>query len=439
MSKPAPCLACVFVVLAIAMAQATSKEKVLYNFCSQPSCDDGANPVADLALDATGNVWGTAKNGGQDGLGTVFELTASSGFTALGQVYSFQGGATDGANPEAGLVFDTFGNLYGTTASGGGSPACSGGCGTVFALTPGSSSDQILHSFSGSPSDGANPTDQLLFDSSGNLYGTTVNGGTFGKGTVFMLTPPAWTETILYNFRGAPDGANPVAGLIFDDLGNLWGTAESGGTHDLGTVFELTAVSGFTSLGTVQSFTGKDGANPAAALVFDTINSNYLYGTTSAGGSKKCAGGCGTVFELPLMTGVVKTLHSFTGKDGTAPVARLALQTDSSNRNYGSLYGTAITGGTISGSCGSAGCGTTFEVCPPAEVCTWKAQTLFRFSGLNGQNPAAGLLLYAPPPLEHNIVWPPPQTGKGTCSPSCVGSSEQGGSNGAGTVYELTN
>jgi|HubBroStandDraft_1064217.scaffolds.fasta_scaffold08960_3 uncharacterized repeat protein (TIGR03803 family) len=443
-----PSMAMMMIIVLFAAVPTRAAEKVLYSFCPDKSagCPDGANPVADLVLDAAGNIWGTTKNGGQSGLGTVFELTASSGFTKLGQVYSFRGGANDGANPEAGLVFSpATGILYGTTASGG-SSNCNGGCGTVFALQPGSSpfTDQILHFFSGAPRDGANPTAELLMDASGDLYGTTANGGSSaacngGCGTVFLSNPLGYR--VIHNFAGSSDGANPAAGLVFDAQNNLWGTAREGGANGFGTVFELTAAPSF-GLGEVYSFKGvqsKDGANPAAALTFDTldIDGGYLYGTTSAGGLADCAGGCGTVFELQPMTGSYERIYSFTGKNGAAPIARLAIETTAGNSNYGSLYGTASLGGDTAGVCGTAGCGTAFEICPPTQTCPWKETTLFRFNGIKGQTPAAGMLLSVTAPDNPKSILPP-QIGKGTCTSNCIAAAAAGGTQMEGVVYQIT-
>src|ERR1039458_6939697 len=179
--------------------------------------------------------------------GTVFELTpqAGGGWTET-VIHSF-GSGTDGAGPWAGLIFDAAGNLYSTTKGGG---TYNGG--TVFELTPqagGGWTEQVLHSFQGG-ADGAQPYAGLIFDAAGNLYGTTYFGGAYGYyGTVFDLTPAAggtWTEKVLYNFSGFPDGINPVGGLIFDGTGNLYGTTYLGGTYGKGTLFELTPAGGGT-------------------------------------------------------------------------------------------------------------------------------------------------------------------------------------------------
>ncbi len=216
----------------------------MYNFCAQTNCADGWIPSAGLIFDAAGNLYGTTGLGGTDGVGTVFELTRAGGGWTEQVLYNF---GTDGAYPGGGLTFDSAGNLYGTTGEGGIHIL-----GTVFELTPtvgGGWTETVLHNF-GSGTDGAYPGAGVTFDAAGNLYGTTQYGGTYnscsgGCGTVFELTPTAgggWTEQVLLNFNGT-GGANPYAGLIFDGAGNLYGTTQF--TYDncsgfyCGTVFEL--------------------------------------------------------------------------------------------------------------------------------------------------------------------------------------------------------
>ncbi|MGA2904008.1 MAG: choice-of-anchor tandem repeat GloVer-containing protein [Candidatus Korobacteraceae bacterium] len=230
-------------------------EKVLHSFNNNGV--DGAEPYAGLIFDAAGNLYGTTGNGGVNAGGTVLELTpAGGGNWAETVLYSFcsQTNCTDGANPSASLIFDAAGNLYSTTDAGG-----TYGDGTVFELTPtagGGWTEQVLHSFNNNGTDGAYPYAGLIFDATGNLYGTTLNGGTYqcvdeGCGTVFELTPTAgggWTEQVLHNFGNGTDGFWPYAGLILDAAGNLYGTTQLGGTggncggYGCGTVFELTPV-----------------------------------------------------------------------------------------------------------------------------------------------------------------------------------------------------
>ncbi len=200
-------------------------------------------------------------------------------------LYSF-GGGTDGGFPFGDLIMDSAGNLYGTTLTGG---AASGGCGTVFKLTL-SGAETVFHSFN-CDTDGSDPTSRLTADSAGNLYGTTNFGGASGVGTVYKLTPSG-TFSVLYSFSGSPDGAIPEGRLIADSAGNLYGTTLQGGTDcgaGCGTVFSITP----NGTGTVlYSFAYTDGAFPHAGLIAD--NAGNLYGTTGGGG----ASGNGTVFKL---------------------------------------------------------------------------------------------------------------------------------------------
>jgi uncharacterized repeat protein (TIGR03803 family) len=223
-------------------------EHVLYSFCAQSGCTDGEKPWAGLVFDKQGNLYGTTANGGAngsacygDGCGTVFKVTPSGKESVL---YSFcaESGCTDGEIPYAGLVFDKRGNLYGTTLGGGANVGgCAGGdgCGTVFKVTP-SGHESVLYSFDGGD-DGAFPYANLVFDKKSNLYGTAAGGGTYNWGTVFKVTPSG-KESVLYSFckqSGCDDGSSPVAGLIFDAKGNLYGTASDGGISAGGVVYKL--------------------------------------------------------------------------------------------------------------------------------------------------------------------------------------------------------
>jgi uncharacterized repeat protein (TIGR03803 family) len=319
----------------------TWTKSTLYSFCSQPHCADGQYPWADLILDHSGNLYGTTAGGGAHNHGTVFELTpGSSGWTET-VLYSFTGGG-DGRFPYAGLIFDGNGNLYGTTVQGG-----STAYGAVFELTPGSSgwTETVLYSFMGG-ADGGNPYGSLIFDGNGNLYGTTNGGGGAGNGVVFELTPGSrgWTESVLHSFNPSlnHDGAEPWARLVFDKVGNLYGTTVRGGAFGYGVIFQLTPNSnGKWSERKLHAFMdGKDGAYPVAGLVFDAAGN--LYGTAQGGG----ASGHGTVFKLtPISTGgwTFRTLHQFTDHPGAYPSGDLVLD------GAGNIYGTAE-GGAMSGS-----------------------------------------------------------------------------------------
>ena len=236
-------------------------------------------------LDAKGNLYGTTNYGGAYGAGIVFELTSSGAEKIL---HSFNVDGTDGFYPEAGLLLDTKGNLYGTTVEGG----AFGVDGTVFKLTPTKKgwTETIVHSF-GATGDGGQPYAVLTLDTAGNLYGTAFYGGAYSQGTVFELTSSG-TEKILWSFGNGMDGANPIAGVARDTKGNLYGTTEYGGAHGYGTVFELTS-SGTEKI--LWSFrNGTDGANPIAGVVLGKTGN--IYGTTSNGG----AYGSGTVFKVTL-------------------------------------------------------------------------------------------------------------------------------------------
>ena len=206
---------------------------------------DGATPQGALVFDAAGNLYGTTSVGGQYDYGTVFELSASSGSFTYSVLYSFGGYSTDGAFPESSLILDASGNLYGTTFINVQGPLN----GSVFELSPsgGTWTETLLYVFQGG-TDGSQPLSPVTFDSAGNLYGTTSQGGDVNNcyqgscGTVFIMTPVSgggWKEAVLYHFTGGSDGSTPVAGLLYDGTG-FFGTAQRAGNNDNGTVFEIT-------------------------------------------------------------------------------------------------------------------------------------------------------------------------------------------------------
>jgi uncharacterized repeat protein (TIGR03803 family) len=315
-------------------------EKVLYNF--KDNKRDGTLPHSSLIFDGIGNLYGTTNAGGPYARGTVFELMPKAGGGWAEKVlHSFNG--TDGAGP-TGLIFDGAGNLYGTT-----------GAGTVFELIPkagGGWKEKVLHSFGGEIG-----VASLIMDAAGNLYGTTIYGGAYRKGTVFELTPKAdggWTEKVLHQFKkDGKDGFHCWASLIFDTSGNLFGTTIDGGAHNKGVVFELTPTAGGRWTENVLhdfSGNGKDGSRPPVGLILDAAGN--LYGTTTDGGTY----GDGTVFELMPTTGggwTENVLHNFSniGGDGMQPAASLILDA------AGNLYGTTQNGG-------ADGDGTVFEITP---------------------------------------------------------------------------
>jgi uncharacterized repeat protein (TIGR03803 family) len=288
---------------------------------------DGAYPYSGLVRGPTGVMYGTTLAGGASNYGTVFKAGPKEGKGGAA-LYSFTGGA-DGGYPWAGLVLDNKGNLYGTTYSGG------SGYGTVFMVSSKTGTETVLHSFGNS--DGAYPFAGLVRDPKGNLYGVTEEGGSSGYGTVFEV-PVKGTYKVLYNFTGGADGGYPLYGyLLLDKANDLYGTTEIGGSSGAGTVFKLTPDGKETVL---YSFTGgADGGYPLAGVILDPKGN--LYGTTEAGGSS----GYGTVFMVAA-NGTETVLHSFAETDGAYPVADLFR--DKKGNLYGTTQGGGTSGyGTV--------------------------------------------------------------------------------------------
>jgi uncharacterized repeat protein (TIGR03803 family) len=328
------------------------KETVLYRFTQQGQ--DGYSPFAGVVRDAAGNLYGTTYVGGANGWGVAFKLDTKGQATVL---HSLTAGK-DGAGPVAPLALDAAGNVYGTTYYGGGGGCDDGngrGCGVVFKVSP-AGKETVLHHFAFS-GDGYNPEGGLLWGPNGSLYGTTVTGAHYGIGTVFKIDRRR-KESISYQFSGGADGAIPRAGVVRDAAGNLYGTTEAGGKcafGDCGTIFKVDASGHETVL---HSFSGRaDGQYPYDRLVLD--KSGNLYGTTQNGGDFTCdVIGCGVVFRLRLRDRKFTVLHTFKGKrDGSYPYAGLILDA------AGNLYGTAPLGGDPNCAVGH-GCGTVFKIKP---------------------------------------------------------------------------
>ena len=382
---------------AAALAQT---ESVIYSFTGG---SDGGEPNGGVVADSKGNVYGTAVTGGANGGGVVFQLSPKTGGGWVETVlYSFSFTNGEGYLPCSGLIFDAHGNLYGEAFGGG-----TVGGGTVFELSPGSNgtwTEKTLYSFAGGSDGNVAFQGTLAIDGSGNLYGFTQNGGTYGFGTVFELvagTGGTWTKKILYSFAQENDGGTPYAEQLFlDSTGNIYGTTLYGGAHDYGVVFKLIRGSngswneevlhafsggldgsgpeggvaldasgnvygssrnsvyqlapklkaGWT-FSTIHPFRGgTDGAEPDSILTFDKAGN--LYGTTYGGGQHR-----GTVFQLaPHANGTwtESILHSFgaSGSDGVFPFfAGLAID------SQGNLFGTTGSGGT-------SNLGVVFEVVP---------------------------------------------------------------------------
>jgi len=317
----------------------------LYNFCRQSGCADGANPVAGLVQAANGDFYGTTSYGGTTNKGTVFRITPSGTLTTLHSFCSLSG-CTDGSLPYAGLVQATNGNLYGTTVNGGAT-----GLGTIFKITP-AGTLTTLYSFCAQSNctDGSYPWAALVQATNGYLYGTTQGGGAHNGGTVFKVTPSG-ALTTLYSFcreSGCGDGDWPEAGLVQATNGDFYGTTYFGGAGGDGTVFKITPTGTPTTL---YSFCSQgahpvctDGGMPTAGLV-QAADGNF-YGTTEYGGASACEYGCGTIFKI-TPNGTLTTLHSLCSQtnctDGEYPFAGLVQATN------GDLYGATTAGGANGG------------------------------------------------------------------------------------------
>jgi uncharacterized repeat protein (TIGR03803 family) len=304
----------------------------LHSFCSEPYCADGQAPFARLVQANDGNFYGTTLEGGEFSIGTVFRITPEGTLTTL---HSFQD--EDGAAPGSALIQGVDGYLYGTTSSGGAHNQ-----GTVIRITL-DGTVSVLYSFCALTrcADGRLPQASLVQATDGNFYGTTTGGGAYcwdsgGCGTVFQITPQG-TLTTLYSFcpqAGCADGDWPDSVLLQASDGNLYGTTNIGGANNFGSVFKITTQGMLSSL---HSFTHLDGLNPYAGLAQGSDGN--LYGATYQGGAYCFAmGGCGTVFKI-TPSGTLTTLHSFDNSDGSLIFAGLVRVTD------GSFYGTALNGG----------------------------------------------------------------------------------------------
>jgi uncharacterized repeat protein (TIGR03803 family) len=387
---------CVVMLLLIPSAWSSEPTgRVLHNFLGSPN--DGYLPQAALVFDAAGNLYGTTGSGGNApcSCGTVYQLTPNGDGTWTENIlYNFLGG-DDGFGPIAPLVFDSAGNLYGTTGAGGGSANCQDGCGTVFELSPNSGgtwTEQIIHVFTGR--DGVLPL-AVIFDTAGNLYGTTIYGGTgpchqgdqLGCGIVFELSSSGggWTETVLYNFTDGNDGGFPATGLTFDSAGRLYGTTSSGGPglYHNGTVFELSPRSNGRWIEKVlHGFNGTtDGGDPMAGVIFDSHGN--LFGTARGAGAR----GCGTVFELTSVKAHwhFQVIYALQGqRDGC--YAESAVAFDPAGNLWTNSNGSSDMLGAF---------GAVFELAPYKGGGLWKFKWshVFRIDGLGGSAPFGGLIV----------------------------------------------
>jgi uncharacterized repeat protein (TIGR03803 family) len=350
---------------------------------------DGKNPYGSLVRDAAGNLYGTTAYGGSSNAGTVFKVDKSGAETLL---YNFTGGA-DGGEPYAGLIRDASGNLYGTTYNGGLS-----GVGTVFKVDA-SGTETVLHSFATGGQDGCNPGGGLVRDKAGNLYGTTTGCGSSGFGIVFKLNKSG-TETVLHAFTGGRDGGAPYAGLARDSSGNLYGTTPFGGSASYGVVFKVNPSGKETVL---HSFAGgaSDGCSPTATPALD--EKGNLYGTADA-----CDPSNWGIIWKVTQKKVETVLHNFAGgeTDGGYPYAGVILDANSN------LYGTTGEGGGT-GCSNGLGCGTVYKLSKAR-----KLTLLHSFTGADGSSPFGAVIRDA--------------------SGNLYGTALEGGSGGYGTVWQIT-
>ncbi len=398
-------------LLIAVVAQPASAQtfSVIYNFTGGV---DGAAPQAGLTIDRAGDLYGTAYQGGASSRGTVFKLTRRGTGWTFNTLYSFAG-KPDAASPLSRVIPGPEGTFYGTTEFGGRNCGLGTGCGTVYKLqprpTPCKSAicpwlETVLYEFAGD-ADGANPAyGDLVLDQAGNIYGTTFYGGINAQGVVFELTPSGsgWTETPIYTFTGADDGANPYSGLIFDSAGNLYGTTNVAGANGYGTVFQLTHSGSGWAENTLYAFhPASSGGSPYGGLAFDT--SGNLYGGTSSGGT----GSGGTIYELTTSGDgyTFSLLYSLSGSQyQPGPYDSLTLDA------AGNLYGTTQKDG-------AHGMGSVFKLTRSGGG--WLYTSLHDFTGgSDGANPVGGVILDA--------------------SGNLYGTAKAGGASGNGVVWEIT-
>jgi len=401
------------VTLVLVASAWASTETVIYNFCSQTSCVDGYVPYGPLVADASGNhLYGTTYEGGTNNLGEVFELTLSGGSWSQSVIYSFLGASNnDGAYPFGGMVIDSSGNLYGTTYNGGASSQ-----GTVFELSNSGSTwmETVLHTFDDiSGSDGYYPYGTLAFDAAGNLYGTTLYGGKTSGGTVFQLKASngKYTYHKIHDFTTSSSSAYyPYGGVVVDPKnGYLYGTTYNGGViWNVGAVYQLREVSGVWISSVIYTFLGDSlGQYSESALTVDAAGN--LYGTNYQGG----AFNLGDVFKLTLGANnkwtekIIYSFKGYTSKDGAYPYYA-GVTIDSA----GNLYGTTYQGG--SSAANNLNYGTVYKL----TAGTYKESVLWSF-GTSGDG-------YYP---YHQAI---------LVGGKLYGTTNSGGSHGGGVVYEVT-
>ncbi len=379
-------LACLIAVAACTTTAAQAQTfSVIHSFTNQ---GDGFAPTAGLTLGPGGKLYGTAASAPFRGI--AFQLSETANGWIFNNLFAFDG--QHGRQPYGGVVFGPGGALYGL-ASAGGSNACQGGCGVAYSLRPPQNpcrsiscrwTPTAIYTFNGPPSDAEFPNRAYpAFDSSGRLYGTSIEGGSVNMGTVFQLTRSgnSWTESIIQDFTG-PNGAVPYNGVIVDESGNLYGTVSQGGPTGNGAVFELSPSAGGWTETILFDFHNRDvnGCVPIGGIIRDQARN--LYGTTLYCGSTNN----GTVFELsPSGAGwTYHVLASFPlGVVGGGGGSEASLVMDAA----GNLYGTAYASGQF-------GYGSVFKLTNTNGSWTYTDLHDFR-GGIDGANPEGGPILDA--------------------------------------------
>jgi uncharacterized repeat protein (TIGR03803 family) len=403
-NKSGKLLAVIGLLLQCSILAAQNQFTVLHNFAVTGG--DGAGISDGVAFDAQGNIYGTTFGGGVYSYGSVFELSLNSDGTWTEAIlHSFANGDIDGYQPHGGLLVDALGNLYGTTITGG-SGHLHGG--TVFEMSPGATgwSLKVLHNFGSTTTDGGSPKAGLVMDKLGNLYGTASN--------VFELTPKnsGWIESVLYSFPGINGGNGPYAGVILDSSGNLYGTTQAGGAYAGGVAYQVRRGAKGWKESVPHSFGAfpRDGVGPSNGNV-TMDNAGNIYGTTFAGGATTaCEGnGCGTIFKLsPTSGGHWKETVLYSFQDvatGFGPGAGVTVD------SAGNIYGTTVYGGST-----SCACGVVYKLSPNSDL-TWTYTILHSFAGTDGDQPLANTVLY---------------------NGNLYGTTLTGGSGGGGVVFEIT-
>jgi uncharacterized repeat protein (TIGR03803 family) len=382
-------------------AWAQSSYKILYSF---PGGLDGGGPEGALTFDAQGNLYGTAVVGGDadcgvnGGCGVVFELMPQqNGSWSESVLYSFQGKQThptDGWNANTGAIFDTTGNLYGATYDGG-----PNGGGTIFELTPGSTgwTEKVLYGFGAHANGGFNPWARPIIDAAGNLYGTTYEGGDYDGGVVYKFVPGSSKNVIIHQFcpTNCADGRTPTTPVTMDAAGNLYGTTGAGGLYPpTGVVFEFTpSADGGWKKKVLHTF-GKyadDGVNPSSGVLFDPAGNIYV--VTSGGGTNRCGplnGTCGAVVQMtPTAEGRWKERVIHNFASGSGGYFPHG---DLVMDKAGNLYGETSLGGDSS-TC-PYGCGTLYEL-SPSVTGEWKYTLLHTFETQTGDGSSGGMIMDA--------------------------------------------